>query len=342
MGDCVAPDLCGECLPNFAVAITSSGISSIAMVSAKCTRQAATPTLARGVGTHGGAIFAPSAAVDSDVETAWKAFAPDSSDASFTEPPTLTVTYHGEFPMRHYTMTSAPTLPSMDPKSWMLHGRKSSADEWTLLDHRNGVSFSARRETISFFPAHIQSGAKEESFSFREYRLTISDVKDAAAQTNGATVTLNTDNRGESVVVGNVKPQVQVGEFVVYGDTGHSGVNSNAHQQPSAMAPAGVAALVLFLIAVVVILVVIIAAVVVTVTAIKVRQKRGARNASEGTHTQFDSDYDVEMKGSAVGGVQSDLAAKFGVQSEAELQAMTAARKPLSSHTRPSGTSVAM
>jgi hypothetical protein len=144
---CIAPGLCGECLSGFAVALTSGGATATEMASAKCTRQAATAITTRAVGTHGGALSGPasatgpSAAVDNDVETAWKAYAADSTDTSFTEPPTLTVAYAAPFALRHYTVTSAPSSPAMDPKNWMLHGRATPADEWTLLDHRNGVVF---------------------------------------------------------------------------------------------------------------------------------------------------------------------------------------------------------
>ena len=75
---CIAPGLCGECLRGYAVALTSGGATAAAMASEECTRQAASPVTARAVGTHvaslGGHASAtgPSAAVDSDVETAWK------------------------------------------------------------------------------------------------------------------------------------------------------------------------------------------------------------------------------------------------------------------------------
>ena len=144
---------------------------------------------------------------------------------------------------------------------------------------------------------------------FKEYRLTVTDVADAASQSSGASITLDSASgqaTSSTVVVGNVKPLVQVGEFAVFGDVGNAGVNSqyaDRNDGPEGMAPGGVAALVILgIVGVVAVVGIVVAAAVVGVI---VHKKRSA--IEEGKHTEL---------------TPSPLVKAFGVESEAELNSV--------------------
>ena len=168
--------------------------------------------------------------------------------------------------------------------------------------------FSARRETISFFPSHMERAANVDA-GYREYRLTVTDVADAASQSSGASITLDSATgqaTSRTVVLGNVKPLVQVGELGIFGDVGNAGVAASAAgEAPEGMAPGGVAALVILLVLGAVAVVGVVAAAV--VVGVILHRKRSGGEEEDGKHTEL---------------TPSGLVKAFGVESEAELNSV--------------------
>ena len=70
----------------------------------------------------------------------------------------------------HYTLTSSPDFPERDPKDWQLLGSTNEGRTWTVLDRRQGESFTSRQQRREFAPTC-------KGF-FNTYRLQIDAVRE--------------------------------------------------------------------------------------------------------------------------------------------------------------------
>ncbi|MDX3319688.1 fibronectin type III domain-containing protein [Streptomyces sp. ME03-5684b] len=93
--------------------------------------------------------------IDNDVTTKY-----------FTPRPTVWMQYRSTVAatLDHYTLTSADDAPDRDPRDWVLEGSRDGTG-WTVLDSRQGETFSGRNQTREF--------SVDATTAYTYYRLTV-------------------------------------------------------------------------------------------------------------------------------------------------------------------------
>ncbi len=121
-----------------------------------------------------------------DGSTGTKWFAGNSSVGSNVSwPVTVTWNYSGEYKFNNYSVSSANDMEGRDPSEWKLYG-SNNGNNYTLIDSRNGVTFSSRGETKNFTLSSVHS--------YKYYKFEIVRTKESLPP-QLSEITLNNSNK---------------------------------------------------------------------------------------------------------------------------------------------------